>query len=71
VRTIDGRIRYFPVLVCSAGRLRLMEKYIGHRLVARPESDYTFCTDSTSNLIRTRPFTSDQLLELVNSAPVT
>ena len=30
-----------------AGRLRLMEKYIGHRVVARPELDNTFWTDST------------------------
>jgi len=30
-----------------AGRLRLMGKYIGHRLVARPELDNTFWTDST------------------------
>jgi len=30
-----------------AGRLRLMEKYIDHRLVARPEPDNTFWTDST------------------------
>jgi len=30
-----------------ARRLRLMEKYIGHRLVARPELDNTFWTDST------------------------
>jgi len=29
------------------GRLRLMGKYIGHRLVARPELDNTFWTDST------------------------
>ena len=28
-------------------RLRLRGKYIGHRLVARPEPDNTFCTDST------------------------
>jgi len=34
-----------------AGRLRLMGKYIGHRLVARPELDNTFWTDSTSSLI--------------------
>jgi len=32
-----------------AGRLRLMGKYIGHRLVARPQMDNTFWTDSTSN----------------------
>jgi len=32
-----------------AGRLRLMEKYIGHRLVARPEPDNTFWDDSTCN----------------------
>jgi len=31
-----------------AGRLRLMEKYIGHRLVARPAPDNTFWTDSTA-----------------------
>jgi len=31
-----------------AGRLRLMGKYIGHRLVARPELDNTFWTDSTN-----------------------
>ena len=31
-----------------AGRLRPMGKYIGHRLVARPELDNTFWTDSTS-----------------------
>jgi len=30
-----------------AGRLRLMGKYIDHRLVARPEPDNTFRTDST------------------------
>ena len=30
-----------------AGRLRLMGKYIGHRLVARSELDNTFWTDST------------------------
>jgi len=30
-----------------AGRLRLMGKYIGHRLVARPEPDDTFWSDST------------------------
>jgi len=30
-----------------AGRLRLMGKYIGHRLVARPEPDNTFWTDGT------------------------
>jgi len=30
-----------------SGRLRLMEKYISHRLVARPEPDNTFWTDST------------------------
>jgi len=28
-----------------AGRL-LMGKYFGHRLIARPELDNTFCTDS-------------------------
>jgi len=31
----------------GAGRLRLMGKYIGHRLVARPEPDNTFWTAST------------------------
>ena len=30
-----------------AGRLRLMGKYIGHRLVARSELDNIFSTDST------------------------
>jgi len=30
-----------------AGRLRLMGKYIGHCLLARPELDNTFWTDST------------------------
>jgi len=30
-----------------AERLRLMGKYIGHRLVARPELDNTFWTAST------------------------
>ena len=30
-----------------AGRLCLMEKYLGHRLVSRPELDNTFWTDST------------------------
>ena len=30
-----------------AGKLRLMEKYIGHRLVARRELDNTYWTDST------------------------
>jgi len=30
-----------------AGRLRLMGQYIGHRLVAQPELDNTFWTDST------------------------
>ena len=30
-----------------AGRLRLLGKYIGNRLVARPELDGTFWTDST------------------------
>ena len=30
-----------------ARRLRLMGKYIGHRLVARPQPDNTFCSDST------------------------
>jgi len=30
-----------------AGRLRLMGKYIDHRLVARTEPDNTFWTDST------------------------
>jgi len=29
-----------------AGRLHLMWKYIGHRLVARPELDNTLWTDS-------------------------
>ena len=33
-----------------AGRLRLITKYIGHRLVARPELDSTFWTDSTGTL---------------------
>jgi len=33
-----------------AGRLRFMGKYIGHRLVARPELDNTFWSDSTSTL---------------------
>jgi len=33
-----------------AGRLRLVRKFIGHRLVARPKLDNTFWTDSTSNL---------------------
>jgi len=33
-----------------AERLRLMGKYIGHRLVARPELDNTFWTDSTEIL---------------------
>jgi len=32
-----------------AGRLRLMGKYIGRRLVARPEPDNTFWTDSTND----------------------
>ena len=32
----------------SAGRLRLMGKYIGHRLVARPDPVKTFWTDRTS-----------------------
>ena len=31
-----------------AGRLRLMGKYIGHRLVARPELDNTFWTNCTA-----------------------
>jgi len=31
-----------------ARRLRLMEKYIGHRLVRRPKPDNTFWTDSTN-----------------------
>jgi len=30
-----------------AGRLRFMGKYIGHRLVARPELDNTLWADST------------------------
>jgi len=33
-----------------AGRLRLTGKYIGHRVVARPELDDTFWTDSTDNI---------------------
>ena len=32
-----------------AGRLRLMGKYIDHRLVARPQPDNIFWTDSTSS----------------------
>jgi len=31
-----------------ARRPRLMGKYIGHRLVARPKLDNTFWTDSTA-----------------------
>jgi len=36
-----------------AGRLRLMGKYIGHRLVARLELDNTFWTDSTEKNVPT------------------
>jgi len=34
-----------------AGRLRLTGKYISHRLVARPELDNNFWTDSTGRVV--------------------
>ena len=35
-----------------AGRLRLMGKYIDHRLVARPEPDNTFWDDTSTLLLK-------------------
>jgi len=46
--------RYRPVLV-ALDRLRLMGKYIGHRLVPRPKPDNTFWTDSTRHELGDSP----------------
>ena len=54
-----------------AGRLRLMGKYIGHRLVARPELDNTFWTDSTSTYRELlTPVGRERLLVLQQDAEV-